>query len=408
MPLEVKIPAAGESVSRVLVGRWHKREGDMVKRDERLVDIETDKATAEVLAPAAGRLTKIMLPDGAEAKVGDVVALLEEGVGAATPVAPPPNAPTSDATPPPSGGFVMPAAARLAAERGLDPRGIPGTGPGGRVLKEDVVVAPANSVARPPGASPAAPLPMIPPKSFPAFATEFIADRQEKVIPMTPLREKIARNLVQAKQDAALVTTFNEIDMSAVMDLRKEMQEQFLKKHGVKLGFMSFFVKACVDALRQYPMVNAEVRGRDVAYRNYFDVGVAVGGGKGLVVPVLRNAERLSFAELEKRISDFAARSKENKLALDEIVGGTFTISNGGVFGSLLSTPIVNPPQSGILGLHAIQDRPVARNGQVVIRPMMYVALTYDHRVVDGRESVGFLVRIKECLENPTRMLVEA
>jgi 2-oxoglutarate dehydrogenase E2 component (dihydrolipoamide succinyltransferase) len=306
----------------------------------------------------------------------------------------------------------MPAAARVMAEHGIKAENVSGSGPGGRVLKEDVLKQ-VDGLQKE-KAAPAAPSPM--PPAAPAGPTASKAApgaeaqsgfRQEQVVPMTRLRKTLAERLVQAQQNAALLTTFNEVDMSEVMNLRKQYQDQFVQKYGLKLGFMSFFVKAVVDALRLIPQVNAEIRGTDIVYRNYFDIGVAVGGGKGLVVPVLRNAERLSFAQIETAIGEFAKKAKENKLTLEELQGGTFTISNGGVYGSLLSTPIVNPPQSGILGMHAIQERPIALDGQVVIRPMMYIALTYDHRIVDGREAVTFLKRIKEVIENPTRILLE-
>jgi 2-oxoglutarate dehydrogenase E2 component (dihydrolipoamide succinyltransferase) len=324
----------------------------------------------------------------------------------------------------------MPAAQRVIQEAGLSPAQVPGTGPGGRVLKEDAQRAAGNIAGDAPreagpGRSPerqqSVPVPGAPtaPRAVPPAPPAAVAPsrpapsrdggpREEEVVPMTLLRKRIAERLVSAQQTAALLTTFNEVDMSAVMALRKEHQEAFQKRYGVKLGFMSFFVKASIDALKQVPAVNAEIRGDAIAYHNYFDIGVAVGGGKGLVVPVLRNAERMSFAEVEIAIAEFAKRAQENRLKLEELSGGTFTISNGGVYGSLMSTPIVNPPQSGILGLHAIQDRPVALNGQVVIRPMMYVALTYDHRIVDGREAVTFLKRVKDVVENPARMLIEA
>ena len=294
----------------------------------------------------------------------------------------------------------MPAAARLAAERGVDLAKVAGSGPGGRVLKEDVLAAGSAPAAK---SAPAAAAPSAAPKA----AAPAAGSRSEEIVPMSPMRKRIAQRLVEAQTNAALLTTFNEIDMGAVMELRNQFKDDFQKKHGVKLGFMSFFVKAACDALKAVPQVNAEVRGDSIVNRSYCDIGVAVGSGKGLVVPVLRNAELMGFAGIEAAIGDFGARAQSGKLTLDELAGGTFTISNGGIYGSLLSTPIVNPPQSGILGLHAIQDRPVARDGQVVVRPMMYVALTYDHRIVDGREAVTFLKRIKECIENPARMLVE-
>jgi 2-oxoglutarate dehydrogenase E2 component (dihydrolipoamide succinyltransferase) len=284
----------------------------------------------------------------------------------------------------------MPAAARALAQRGLDASAVPASGPGGRVLKEDVLRAGST------------------PNHAPSAASASSAGaREEQIVPMTPMRKRIAERLVHAQHTAAILTTFNEIDMTDVMALRKAHQERFVERYKTKLGFMAFFVKAAVDALRAFPQVNAEIRGDEIVYRNYFDIGIAVGGGKGLVVPILRNTERLGFADIELRIADFGKRAQENKLALDELTGGTFTISNGGIYGSLLSTPILNPPQSGILGLHAIQERPIALHGQVVIRSMMYVALSYDHRVVDGREAVTFLKRIKECMEDPARMLLE-
>lgn len=308
---------------------------------------------------------------------------------------------------------VMPAAARVLAQHNLSANEVEASGPGGRMLKEDVERRVENGAAQP-AATPPATAPTeqsstrlaAQPTSQPIVQpAETRAD--EEVVPMSFLRRKVAERLVEAQQTAALLTTFNEIDMTSVMEMRKAHQDQFTKKHGVKLGFMSFFVKAAVDALKQTPGVNAEVRGKDIVYKNHYDVGVAIGGGKGLVVPVLKNAERMSFAEIEKKIGDYAARAKDGKLLPDELMGGTFTITNGGIYGSLMSTPIVNPPQSGILGVHTIQERPIALNGQVVIRPMMYIALTYDHRIVDGREAVTFLVRIKDCIENPARMLME-
>jgi 2-oxoglutarate dehydrogenase E2 component (dihydrolipoamide succinyltransferase) len=360
MPVELKVPASGESITEVQIGRWVKNEGDHVERDEVVVEIETDKAAVELPAPAAGRLARVLKKEGEPARVGEVIGYIEEG-----------------------SPRVMPAARRVLAERGLQPEQVTPTGPGGRILKEDVVGRPPRAAAGPPAGS------------------------DEEIVPMSLLRRRIAERLVEAQRTAALLTTFNEIDMSAVMALRREFGPAFQEKYGIKLGLMSFLVKAAVDALKLVPAVNAEIRGTDIVYRNYFDIGVAVGAGRGLVVPVLRHAERLSFAEVERAIADFAQRARDNKLKVEELQGGTFTISNGGIYGSMLSTPIVNPPQSGILGLHAIQDRPVARDGQVVIRPMMYVALTYDHRLIDGREAVTFLKHIKEVIETPARMVIE-
>jgi len=404
--LELKVPSVGESITEVQIGDWLIGEGASANKDQSVVVIETDKVTTELPAPVAGTVTKILKKKGDKAVVGEVIGYLVAGAAPAKPAAA--AAPTASAAPaapaaqaaPVAGAHVMPGAARIAAERGVDLAKVAGTGPGGRVLKEDVLAA-TSAPAAAPKVIAAAP---VAPAAKPAKSAD---SRQEEVVPMSPMRKRIAQRLVEAQTNAALLTTFNEIDMGAVMELRNHYKDDFAKKHGVKLGFMSFFVKAACDALKLVPQVNAEVRGETIVMRSYCDVGVAVGSGKGLVVPVLRNAERMSFAGIEAAIGDFGTRAQSGKLTLDELAGGTFTISNGGIYGSLLSTPIVNPPQSGILGLHAIQDRPVARDGQVVIRPMMYVALTYDHRIVDGREAVTFLKRIKECIENPTRMLIE-
>ncbi len=409
MQIEIKVPALGESITEVELGDWKKGKGDPVRKDEPLVVLESDKATVDLPAPEAGVLTEVLKQKGETAKVGEVLGYLEQGAPAPTQAGSKTGAPiqapraTEAAAP-----RVMPAAQHALAEHGLRAEEVQATGPGGRLLKEDVLRHAERAAPSPPPPPPQpepAPGPASPPP--PAPQSVLTGDRSEDVVPMSRLRRTVAERLVQAQQGAALLTTFNEIDMSAVSALRKEVGEAFQAKHGVKLGFMSFFVKASVDALKLIPQVNAEIRGRDIVYHKFCDIGVAIGGGKGLVVPVLRNAERLSFAQLELAIGDFAKRARENKLKPDELQGGTFTISNGGVYGSLLSTPIVNPPQSGVLGMHAIQERPVAREGQVVIRPMMYVALTYDHRLIDGREAVTFLKRIKEVIENPVRMLLE-
>ncbi|NRA32979.1 MAG: 2-oxoglutarate dehydrogenase complex dihydrolipoyllysine-residue succinyltransferase [Polyangiaceae bacterium] len=406
MPLELVVPTVGESITEVQIGEWLKKEGDGVRQDEIVVMIETDKVTVELPAPADGVLTKITMPAGTTAEVGDVVGIMEVGaapVETSAPSAPSaPAVPGAAAAPPPppvgaapvAGGHVMPAAQRAMASAGLSASQVPGTGPGGRVLKEDVAAAAARPQA------------VVIPPSVPAPTVE-AGFREEEVVPMSPMRKMIAKRLVEAQQTAALLTTFNEVDMTAAMAARKQYQDAFTKRYGIKLGFMSFFIKAAVDALQAIPAVNAEIRDTNIVYKNYYDIGVAVGGGKGLVVPVIRNVERLSFAGVEQTIADFGARAKKNQIKLDELQGGTFTISNGGIYGSMMSTPIVNPPQSGILGLHAIQDRAVVVNGQVVVRKMMYIALTYDHRVVDGREAVTFLKRIKECVESPERMLFE-
>ncbi len=424
MAIELKVPTVGESITEVMIGEWLKAEGDWVAEDEPLVIIETDKVNVELPAPESGVLKQILKQEGDDAEVGDIVGLMEasekpasDGSSAtATPVAAETAAPETAApeTAAPAAARdetfdgdqrIMPAAARALAERGLDASEVTATGPGGRLLKEDVLRHRATPAA--PVPSKPAPSKPAPSKPAPEAAALAAGSRQEEVVRMTPLRRRVAERLVEAQQTAALLTTFNEIDMSRIKGLRKEYQETFVAKYGIKVGFMSFFVKAVVEALKDVPQVNAEVRGDEIVYRNYQDIGIAVGGGKGLVVPIIRNAERLSFAEVEKAIADYAVRARDGKLKLEELQGGTFTISNGGIYGSLLSTPIVNPPQSGILGMHKIQDRPVAVNGEVVIRPMMYVALTYDHRLVDGREAVTFLIRVKERLEDPTRILLE-
>ncbi|MFN0008747.1 MAG: 2-oxoglutarate dehydrogenase complex dihydrolipoyllysine-residue succinyltransferase [Planctomycetota bacterium] len=402
MAIELKVPSVGESITEVLIGDWIVAEGQSVEKEGAVVVIETDKVTVELPAPEAGKVTKIVKKKGEKATVGEVIGYLENGAVASKAKAKVPAEPKSakpaeskgESAPPPvktGEPRVMPSARRALHEKGIAASAVEPSGPGGRILKEDVDRA---------GTKPA-------PKAA-VSATPPSGDREEQLVPMTPMRKRIAERLVQAQSAAALLTTFNEIDMSEVVALRKEHQESFQKRYGTKVGFMSFFVKATIDALKLVPQLNAEIRGENIAYRNYFDIGVAVGGGKGLVVPILRDADRMSFAEVELAIADLAKRAQENKLAIEELTGGTFTISNGGIYGSLLSTPIVNPPQSGILGLHAIQDRPVAREGQVVIRPMMYVAVTYDHRLVDGREAVTFLKRIKDCVESPARMLLEA
>ncbi|MCC6694802.1 MAG: 2-oxoglutarate dehydrogenase complex dihydrolipoyllysine-residue succinyltransferase [Candidatus Hydrogenedentes bacterium] len=418
MAVELKVPAVGESITEVQIGAWRKSSGDWADRDESLVEIESDKATVELPAPVAGVIVGILKKEGEKAEVGEVIGYIDENAkptdgkkakettaaASVAPVAKPSPrqaeisvelktaAPTPKAAP-----RIAPSARRIMAEHGLDPNDLEGTGPGGRVLKEDAMQKARELTNRKP---PETAQPEPP-------ARPVLGSRDEEAVPMTPMRRRIAERLVEAQRTGALLTTFNEVDMSEVIALREEHKGAFQERHGVKLGFMSFFVKACVEALKQFPKVNAEIRHGDIVYHHYYDIGIAVAGGKGLVVPVLRNAESMSLADIEKTIADFGARAQENKIGLDELEGGTFTISNGGVFGSLLSTPIVNPPQSGILGLHAIQDRPVARNGQVVIRPMMYVALSYDHRLVDGREAVSFLRRVKESIEKPARLFLE-
>jgi 2-oxoglutarate dehydrogenase E2 component (dihydrolipoamide succinyltransferase) len=427
MAVELKVPAAGESITEVQIGEWLKKVGEQVRRDENIVVIETDKVTVEVPAPVDGVITQILVNNGQDANVGDVIGYMEErAAGGAHAPSPREEKPAQEATagasqkqeapqaepaedevdaprnvrdslPPEAFARVMPAARRVAAEAGVNPSEVTPSGPGGRVLKEDVErhleSRPAPQQAKSPGLPPGAPRTPDP--------------RGEEVVNMTPMRRKIAERLVQSQQEMALLTTFNEVDMSNVMNLRKQYQDMFVKKYGMKLGFMSFFVKAAIEALKENPAVNAEVNGRQIIYKNYYDIGVAVGGGKGLVVPVIRDADRLSFAQVEQTIFDFGTRAKNNTIKLEELQGGTFTISNGGVYGSMLSTPIVNPPQSGILGLHNIVERPWVVDGKIEVRPIMYVALTYDHRIVDGREAVTFLRRIKECIESPARILIE-
>ncbi len=397
---ELNVPSVGESIVEVEIGAWLKREGESFAQDEPLVELITDKATLELPAPFPGTLVKVLKGTGETAKVGEAIALLEAlGAGAAAPEPQPATAPE------PQEPLVMPAAERVLREAGVSPGEVVGTGLGGRVLKEDVErYLEERARQAPPQEVPSRrPEPAPPPAQPPADRPW----RVSEAVPMSPLRRRIAERLLMVRQTTAMLTTFNEADMSAIIALRKELGEAFQKKHGVKLGFMSFFVKAVVQALKEIPELNAEIRDNAILYHRYYDIGVAVGGGEGLVVPVLRDADRLSFAEIERQIADFAERARTKKLKPEELMGGTFTITNGGVYGSLNSTPLLNPPQVGILGMHAIQERPVAREGQVVVRPMMYLALSYDHRLVDGREAVTFLRRVKELVENPVRLLLE-
>jgi len=431
MATEIKVPTLGESVTEATVGQWFKREGDAVARDEPLVELETDKVTIEVPAPIAGRLEQITVRDGETVGVGALLGMLAEGAGAAAgdagakpasgnsgpkaaaatapalapaasaaapkPAAEPPQAERPEEAPTP--GYEMPpapSARKLMEERQVTPESVAGSGKRGQVLKADVLEA----LARAPAEVPAAPQAARPP------AAPDDQSREQRVR-MTKLRQTIARRLKEAQNQAAMLTTFNDVDMTAVMELRKTYKDLFEKKHGVRLGFMGFFVKACVQALRDIPAVNAEIDGQDLVYKNYYHIGVAVGTEKGLVVPVLRDAQDMSFADVEKTINDFGKRARDGQLKLEEMQGGTFTISNGGVYGSLMSTPILNAPQSGILGMHRIEDRPVVRGGQVVVRPMMYLALSYDHRIVDGKEAVTFLVRVKEAIEDPQRLVLD-
>lgn len=390
---DVTVPAFPESVTDGTLVAWRKQAGDVVSRGEIVADVETDKVVFEVPAAADGVLAEIVVAPGTTVLSGQVIGRLGAAGEKGTATAP-------KAAPKAGPAAVMPSARKAAAEKGVAVEKVSGSGRGGRVLKEDVLkVEPAPAVAPPQPA----PVPVAAPATSTAVGTE---DRPQKRVPMTRLRARIAERLVQAQHNAAMLTTFNEVNLKAVSELRARYRETFEKEHGVRLGFMSFFVRACVEALKRYPEVNASIDGSDIVYHGFFDVGIAVSSPRGLVVPVLRDADRLSLADIESAIKGFADKSQNNKLTLEELTGGTFSITNGGVFGSLLSTPILNPPQSAILGMHKIQERPVAENGQVVIRPMMYVALSYDHRIVDGREAVSFLVAVKDLLEDPARLLL--
>ena len=397
MATEIKAPTFPESVQEGSLATWHKQVGETVKRDELLVDIETDKVVLEVVAPAAGVLAEIFKAEGDIVLSNEIIARIEEGAEAAAPSAAAAaeavaEAPEETA----SGGLINPAARKLAEERNIDAAQIVGTGKGGRITKEDVVNYKAPAAA-----------PVV---AAPAAVTELleVGDRVERRVPMTRMRSRIAERLLEVTQTTASLTTFNEVDMTALMNLRKQYKEEFTKIHnGTRLGFMGFFVKAAVEALKRFPSVNASIDGSDIVYHGYQDVGVAVSTERGLVVPVLRNAENMSIANIENGIYDYAMKARDGKLTIDEMTGGTFTITNGGVYGSLISTPIINPPQSAILGMHKIQERPVAVNGDVVIRPMMYLAMSYDHRIIDGKGAVQFLVTMKELLEDPAKILLE-
>lgn len=398
MLVEVKIPVLSESISEASLLSWHKKVGDAVVRDENLIDVETDKVVLELPAPQSGVLTKIVKGDGASVTSDEVIAVIDtEGKGAVA-AEPAQTQPEKTAAKIVS-AELSPAVRKLVTEHHLNPSELSGSGQGGRITKEDVL----KHLEKP--ASPAAvTAPVTPSVAAPAIPA---GSRPEQRVPMTRLRTRVAERLVEAQQTAAILTTFNEANMQPVMELRNRYKDKFEKEHGVKLGFMSFFVKAAVAALKKYPVVNASIDGSDIVYHGYYDIGIAVSSPRGLVVPILRDADQLSIAEIEKKIVDFGVRAKDGKLTIDELTGGTFTISNGGVFGSMLSTPILNPPQSAILGMHKTTDRPVAENGQVVIRPMMYLALSYDHRIIDGREAVLSLVAVKEALEDPARMLLQ-
>ncbi|MFZ5654591.1 MAG: 2-oxoglutarate dehydrogenase complex dihydrolipoyllysine-residue succinyltransferase [Pseudomonadota bacterium] len=413
MTIDIVTPTFPESIQEGTVAKWHKRPGDPVARDEVLVDVETDKVVIEVVAPADGSLLEILQPEQAIVHTGDLLARFAEGAGARagarapaeeTPVAP--REPAGPAAATGTGGFASPAARKLAQERGLDLARIAGSGRDGRITKEDVVNY--RPPQEPPPARPAA-VPATPPApgaepGVPAV----VGERLERRVPMSRMRARIAERLLEVTRTTAMLTTFNEVDMHRVMDVRTQYKDEFARVHnGVRLGFMSFFVKAAVEALKRFPQVNASIDGNDIIYHAYQDIGVAVSTDRGLVVPVLRDADHLSMAEIESKIADFGERARTGKLTIEEMTGGTFTITNGGVFGSLLSTPILNPPQAAILGMHAIKERPVAENGAIVVRPMMYLALSYDHRLIDGRDAVRFLVAIKEMIEYPAKILLQ-
>jgi len=402
MAKEIRVPALGESVTEATIAKWFRKAGEAVKADEPLVELETDKVTVEVPAPASGKLASIDAQPGSTVNVGALLGLIEEGAAGAAP-AKAAEAPRKTEAPAPAKAAeqtLSPAVRKMVEENKVDASAVPGTGKDGRLTKGDVI-AHLEKPAAAPVSAPSAPAPAA---RVPAAPTD--AAREERV-KMSRLRLTIARRLKDAQNTAAMLTTFNEVDMTATMALRNQYKDLFEKKHGVKLGFMSFFVKACIQALKEIPAVNAEIDGEDIVYKNFYHIGVAVGTEKGLVVPVLRDADNLSFAGIEKTISDFGRRARDGQLQIAEMQGGTFTISNGGVYGSLMSTPILNAPQSGILGMHKIQERPMVVNGQIVVRPMMYLALSYDHRIVDGKEAVTFLVRVKENLEDPQRTILD-
>ena len=402
---DVMVPALGESVSEATVSTWFKKPGDFVKQDEMLCELETDKVSVEVPAPVSGTLTEILAPEGATVAANARLAIMTEGAASTAPApkAPEAPAPTPAAAPAAKDVEDAPAAKKAMAEAGLSRDQVQATGRDGRVMKDDV----ARAVAGAAGAAAAAVAPAPAPAAIPRAPVPADDAAREERVKMTRLRQTIARRLKDAQNTAAMLTTYNEVDMSGIMELRNTYKDAFEKKHGVKMGFMSFFVKACCHALKEVPEVNAEIDGTDIVYKNYVHMGVAVGTPSGLVVPVVRDADQMGFAQIEKKIAELGIRARDGKLSMAEMQGGSFTISNGGVYGSLMSSPILNPPQSGILGMHKIQDRPVVVNGQIVIRPMMYLALSYDHRIVDGKGAVTFLVRVKEALEDPRRLLMD-
>jgi len=414
MRIEVKVPQLPESVAEATLVNWHKKPGDAVKRDENLIDVETDKVVLELPSPGDGVLVELVKPDGSTVTSNEVIAVIDSNAVATSTAAPAPTKPVAASAPaaqaaasPGASVTVMPAARKMMADQGVQPSAVEGTGRGGRVTKGDVMAAvearadagktAVASVAK-------APTPVAPPAvSVPVAA----GSRPEQRVPMSRLRQRVAERLLQSQSTAAILTTFNEVNMQPILDLRAKYKDRFEKEHGVKLGFMGFFVKAAVHALKKYPAVNASIDGTDIVYHGYFDIGIAVGSPRGLVVPILRDADQMSLAEIEKQIAEYGKRANEGKLTVQELTGGTYTISNGGVFGSMLSTPIINPPQSAILGVHATKERAVVENGQVVVRPINYLAQSYDHRIIDGREAVLSLVAIKEALEDPARLLLD-
>jgi len=414
MLVQVKVPALSESVSEATLLSWHKKEGEFVKRDENLIDIETDKVVLELPAPDSGVLTRIVKGDGGAVVANEVIAEIDTEASAsaantsrqqdANKQAQASKSPEPAKAAPSASAekvVVMPAARKIAADKGLDATALKGTGRGGRVTKEDVLAAGKPAPVPRPEAKPVSRAPS------PVNIDQLLGERPEQRVPMSRLRRRVAERLLESQSNAAILTTFNEVNMQPVMDLRSKYRDRFEKEHGVKLGFMSFFVKAAVAALKKFPVVNASIDGDDIVYHGYFDIGIAVGSPRGLVVPIVRNADQMNFADIEKQIADFGKRAQDGKLTIEELTGGTFSISNGGVFGSMLSTPIINPPQSAILGVHATKERPVVENGEIVIRPMNYLALSYDHRMIDGREAVLFLVAIKDALEDPSTLLLE-
>jgi len=408
MRIEVKVPQLPESVSEATLVSWHKKAGEAVARDENLIDVETDKVVLELPAPGDGVLVELVKPDGATVTSNEVIAVIDtEAAGAAAASAAPkateprPAAAPASSPAPAANVTALPAARKMMAESGVDPASVEGTGRGGRVTKGDVIAASAKPAPAP--SVPAAPAAKAPVVRIPTAQ----GSRPEQRVPMSRLRARVAERLVQSQSTAAILTTFNEVNMQPVIDLRNKYKDRFEKEHGVKLGFMSFFVKAAVHALKKYPLVNASIDGSDIVYHGYYDIGIAVGSPRGLVVPILRDADQMSIADIEKQIAEYGKRAQDGKLTVEELTGGTYTISNGGVFGSMLSTPIINPPQSAILGVHATKERAVVENGQVVVRPMNYLAQSYDHRIIDGREAVLSLVAIKDALEDPARMLLD-